>query len=347
MKNIIKVLLVVMALVLVITAFTACEPTEEPCTHEGYEAYRAAVNPTCTETGLTVGSYCTKCGEDILPQEVAPALGHDYSVDVSVAATCTEAGYSEMKCSRCDATNGKTVIDALGHKVGEDGVCTGCKNVLVTTADELVAALEAGKNVVLMNDIIIDPANMSNAYGTTGLNIKNGQSLDGNGFVLDIHGASGTWDSGVNTTGGVIKNIKITGAFRGVFINHNSDHSEQVVLENVVIEGTTYTISCDQGKEQTFKAVGSTFNGWTSYAATLGSAEFVDCKFGEGNGYAYCRPYAETTFTNCVFEEGYEIDATRTTLTFVNCYVGETLVTAENVVELLGDGAASIVFENN
>lgn len=192
---------------------------------------------------------------------------------------------------------------------------------VVRTADELVAALEGGEATYIQfkNDIKIDPANMSNAYGTTGINIKNGQTIDGNGYTLDVKGAGGTWDSGINTTGGVIKNIKVTGSFRGIFINHNSTHSEPVVLENVIIDGTTYTISCDQGMNQTLIATNCTFNGWTSYAATLGEATFVNCKFGKGNGYAYCRPYAPTTFVGCEFGTGYAIDTTRTEITFENC----------------------------
>ncbi len=206
--------------------------------------------------------------------------------------------------------------------------------VAVPNADTLIEKLENSEDVILGANIKIDPASMSNAYGTTGINIKNGQTLDGNGYTLDIKGAGGTWDSGINTTGGLIKNIKVTGSFRGIFINHNSTHSEQVVLENVIIDGTTYTISCDQGMNQTLKATKSTFNGWTSYAATLGEATFTDCEFGEGNGYAFCRPYAPTTFKNCVFEEGYQIDAIAK-VTLENCYIGETLITAENLATLV------------
>ncbi len=192
--------------------------------------------------------------------------------------------------------------------------------VVVYTADELVAALEEGKGVLFANDIKIDPANMSNAYGKTGINVKNGQTIDGNGYILDVKGAGGTWDSGINTTGGIIRNIKVTGSFRGIFINHNSEHSETVVLENVIIEGTTYTISCDQGTNQGLEATNCTFNGWTSFAATLGYAKFIDCYFGEGNGYAYCRPYAPTEFIGCEFEAGYTVDESKAEVSFdENC----------------------------
>jgi len=206
--------------------------------------------------------------------------------------------------------------------------------VLVETADELVAALENGDDVVLMNDIKIDPANMSNAYGTTGLNVKNGQAIYGNGNTLDIKGAGGTWDSGINTTGGLIKDLKVTGSFRGIFINHNSTHSEPVVLENVILDGTTYTISCDQGMNQNLIATDSTFKGWTSFAATLGEAKFVDCFFGKGNGYSYCRPYAPTEFVGCEFEAGYTLEPCAA-VTFEDCTIGGVALTADNVEELV------------
>ena len=201
-------------------------------------------------------------------------------------------------------------------------------------ADDLVEALEAGDDVVLTADVKIDPAGMSNAYGTTGLNVKNGQTIDGGGNTLDIKGAGGTWDSGINTTGGLIKNITVTGSFRGIFINHNSTYSETVVLENVILDGTVYTISCDQGMNQNFEAYDSTFNGWTSYAATLGTAKFVNCNFGEGSGYAYCRPYAPTEFVGCAFEAGFTVNP-RAAIVFDNCTLGGVALTSANIAELV------------
>lgn len=209
---------------------------------------------------------------------------------------------------------------------------------VIEDADGLVEALESGKDVVFNDDVKIDPAGMSNAYGTTGINVKNGQTIDGNGNTLDIKGAGGTWDSGINTTGGLIKNLTVTGSFRGIFINHNSSHSEPVVLENVIIDGTTYTISCDQGMYQTLTATNSTFNGWTSFAATLGEATFTDCSFGEGNGYAYCRPYAPTTFVGCEFEAGYKLEPIAA-VTFENCTLNGVALTDANINELVTDTA--------
>ena len=192
----------------------------------------------------------------------------------------------------------------------------------------------------MISDIKIDPANMSNAYGTTGINVKYGQSIDGGGHTLNIKGAGGTWDSGINTTGGLIKNITVTGSFRGIFINHNSTHSEKVVLDHVIIEGTTYTISCDQGLNQNLEANYCTFKGWTSFAKTLGTAKFTDCTFGYGAGYNFSRPYAPTEYVRCNFEKGHQLDA-RAAVTFEDCKLDGKALTAENLATLVTKNIAN------
>ena len=230
--------------------------------------------------------------------------------------------------------------DSFNENYDEDAFVA---DYYVTTADGLIEALETSGNgevVGLMGDVKIDPANMSNAYGTTGINIKNGQILDGNGNTLDVNGAGGTWDSGINITGGTVRNITVTGSFRGIFINHNGTVNGPVVLENVTTDGTVYTISCDQGTNNGLTATGCTFNGWTSFAKTLGNAEFINCKFAEGSGYAFCRPYAPTTFVGCDFAAGYKLDA-RAAVTFENCTIGGVALTADNLATLVTSNIAN------
>ena len=245
------------------------------------------------------------------------------NADGSVAEPLDYMGYVGRGYTLANCEGSKVVIDGTEFvQVGNAapyGIYTinGCTPV--STADELVAALEANEGVYFLNDIKIDPASMSNAYGATGINVKNGQTIDGGGHTLNIQGAGGTWDSGINTTGGIIRNITVTGSFRGIFINHTSTYSEKVVLENVTLTGVTYTISCDQGLYQTIEATNCSFYGWTSFAKTAGEAKFVDCYFGAGNGYKYCRPYSNTEFVGCTFCPGYAVDTTRATVTFTDC----------------------------
>ena len=207
----------------------------------------------------------------------------------------------------------------------------------VNTTTAINEALANGEDVVLTGDIAVAKSDVgSNGYGATGISQLNGGVIDGNGNDISVN-AWGTWDSAINTTGGTIKNLNVTGGMRGIFINHNSTYSERVVLENVTIDGTVYTISCDQGMNQGLTATNSTFNGWTSYAVTIGDVKFEDCSFGEGQGYSFCRPYAPTEFVNCAFEEGYELDACAA-VTFENCTIGDVALTAENLATLVTGG---------
>ena len=216
-------------------------------------------------------------------------------------------------------------------------VPAGAEAVAQTTA-ELSAALEAGKNVALLNDIAVAKADAgSNGYGATGISQLNGGVIDGNGNDISVN-AWGTWDSAINTTGGTIKNINVTGGMRGIFVNHNSTNNSKVILENVTIDGTVYTISCDQGTNQGLEAYNSTFNGWTSYAATIGAVKFDGCSFGKGQGYAYCRPYAATEFVNCDFAAGYAIDNVAA-VTFENCTFDGVALTAANLADLVSKPA--------
>ena len=120
------------------------------------EAVDKAVEPTCTETGLTEGKHCSVCGEVLVEQKVVPAKGHTEVVDKAVEPTCTETGLTEGKhCSVCSAVLvEQKVVPAKGHtevvdkavepmctKTGltEGKHCSVCSAVLVK--QEVVPAL--------------------------------------------------------------------------------------------------------------------------------------------------------------------------------------------------------------
>ncbi len=77
-------------------------------------AYKA---PTCTQSGLSQGTYCTVCGLTLTAQQVIPATGHTEVIDKAVAPTCTETGMTEGKhCSVCgEILVARGILDALGH----------------------------------------------------------------------------------------------------------------------------------------------------------------------------------------------------------------------------------------
>lgn len=77
---------------------TITPPANVACDHN--TVTDAAVAPTCTATGLTEGSHCTKCGVVFTEQTVVPALGHSYSV-TSHDATCVDYELFHYECSKC------------------------------------------------------------------------------------------------------------------------------------------------------------------------------------------------------------------------------------------------------
>ena len=226
-------------------------------------------------------------------------------------------------------TTGKLTID--GYKVVAEGKLEDAEgNTIATNVAGLKDALKEGDDVILADDMAIKSSESeSNSYGKTGINMTNGGTIDGGGNDISID-AWATWDSAINTTGGTIKNINVTGGMRGIFVNHNSDNCSKVYLENVVVDGTVYTISCDQGTNNGLEATNSTFNGWTSYAATIGDVKFTNCYFGEGQGYSYCRPYAPTEFVGCDFEAGFILEPVAA-VTLEDCTYDGVAVTAENL----------------
>ena len=252
--------------------------------------------------------------------------------------TLTGGEFAAKPADKYIAAGYKALINQQGDKYYV--VPTTEAEVVATTTADLNEALANGSKVVLFNDIAVAKSEVgSNGYGATGISQLNGGLIDGNGKKLSVNAWS-TWDSALNTTGGTIKNLNVTGGMRGIFVNHNSTNNSKVILDNVVIDGTIYTISCDQGTNQGLEATNSTFNGWTSYASTIGEVKFTNCSFGEGQGYAFCRPYAPTTFVGCNFAAGFELDAVAA-VTFENCKINGVALTAENLATLVTSNTAN------
>ena len=163
-------------------------------------------------------------------------------------------------------------------------------------------------------------------------NVKfNGQGMNG-----DTKGISVT---GENLT---IRNSNISNAFRGIIFWDNIGGNN--LIENCTIDNVIYTFNINASTVKpgtTLTVKNSTLNGWTSYSGCMSLVSFEKCNLGKSNGYAYLVAYADTTFTDCTFNDGYQIAAGNVsgkTITITNCKLADgTVITAENFAEKLGD----------
>lgn len=215
--------------------------------------------------------------------------------------------------------------------------------VVVTTYEELIAALAGDvKSIKMMNNITA-AATQSSSYGKAGIVINAGYVLDGNGYTLTINDANATWDCAIAMRGGEVKNLTIAGAMRGVFM---PGADGDVVIDNCEFKNVVYTFNSDAGsKDYTVTIKNTTLNGWTSFSPVHKSVTFENCSFGEGSGYAFCRPYQATTFTNCSFDEGFKLDTAEAgdnNLAFNECTYNGTALSAKNNAMFYNGGSVVI-----
>ena len=205
-------------------------------------------------------------------------------------------------------------------KVGDDCTFTYTKldncSEVVTNAEELVAALAEGKNVFFANDITV--AATDGGYSKAGILQNKAQTIDGNGHTLTVTGAGATWDCAIYTNGGLIKNLTVAGAMRGIF---TAGTSADIYIENVIFKNVIYTFNSDGGnKNYGVYLSNCTINGWTSHSDVHKEVVYTKCSFGEGSGYRFCRPYGKTSFVECTFCSGYTVDESNTNdITYTNC----------------------------
>ena len=107
---------------------------------------------TCTETGLTDGVKCSRCGVILSAQQTIPATGHTWSTWTrTIEPTCDTKGQDTRTCTVCGVTETREV-NALGHNymsvVTTSATCTEpgirtytCVNDPTHTYTETIAAL--------------------------------------------------------------------------------------------------------------------------------------------------------------------------------------------------------------
>lgn len=149
MKKIRILAMLMLAVALMLFAFTSCGNTEDPETPEEEHVHAfgaatctepatcecgetegealghtvvndAAVAATCTTPGKTAGQHCSACGLVVTAQQLVDALGHTYNTTVT-EPTCATDGYTTYTCS-CGDSYIADEVDSDGHNY-VDGKC--------------------------------------------------------------------------------------------------------------------------------------------------------------------------------------------------------------------------------
>ena len=88
--------------------------TKINCSHDITEV-RDRVEAACEQNGYSGDTYCTVCGEMIAAGSVIPALGHEYTSEVTKKPTVDAEGERTYTCSRC----GNTYIEPIPKEIPE------------------------------------------------------------------------------------------------------------------------------------------------------------------------------------------------------------------------------------
>ena len=107
---------------------------EKTIPHPGHtEVTDQAVEPTCTETGLTEGTHCSVCHEIFIAQTVIPETGEH----IWDRGRVDEFGNVHYECDTCDATRSKTLM-----------------SISVTTLPNNLIYMEGGRDISLDGMVI-------------------------------------------------------------------------------------------------------------------------------------------------------------------------------------------------
>ena len=259
-------------------------------------------------------------------------------------ATYPVTNSADLVAAIADATAGSVVSLTSGtfplptaSIVGE-GVTiagNGADNTVVVT-EATGYALE--NDNITMKNLTVDGTAASGVYYAGAINLKGNNATIEDSVISG--GGTGTWGASVYVNLGAgetayIRNTKISGGFRGIFLGSQSG---SVVVDECEIDAV-YPINVDGGGNFTVSVSNSKLHGWTSYAQ-ITKATFTDTEFSMGaSGYDVVAAYTDTTFTNCTFDSSFKVYAQDAGFNFVfnNCTKDGTPVTADNFKTLFPD----------
>ena len=239
----------------------------------------------------------------------------------------------------------------------------------VATQEELVKALAESPRITLVADM-----QLTNMVG-----VKD-RILDGGGHTItgpelqqvEVENAEGKkemqnvveTENAVMICSGTVENLTIKGAYRCLGDSKDFPMIGDVRIKNVTADGQTLAMAFGRGgKNGALYVENCILRGWVLING-IQDARFENCTFGfnsEGKN-GYFRPYRDVTLTNCKFENlvdengkvtKYNISFYKTTdglmIVLEDCYVGDTLITQENLKTLLkvNDSKNKVVVRNS
>ena len=272
------------------------------------------------------------------------ATTNESTKDYVSIATTTEELSEAFAASEAGGTvvlpSGSIVLPAAVVAEGVTIQGNGAENTTLVTSS---TGYTVSNDNVTISDVTIDgTAASGQGYGGGAIVLKGDGSTISNAVISgggrSTYGASVYIGLSAGETA-YVENTTISGGFRGIFLGSQSG---SVVVDGCDIDAV-YPISVDGGGEFTVTVKNSRLHGWTSYSE-IASASFENTEFSMGNsGYDFLRPYADTTFTNCTFDEDFTIGAgAAVTITLNDCYKNGVLITADNystldVFDMTGD----------
>ena len=272
------------------------------------------------EEGAVVGNLTVRAGT----VKVYGSITGKFNATGDAAGTVVECPLPAGETTIPTSTN--TPMNIVGEQDAEGNNLT---TVKVSSATSIQS-----NDVTMKNIDIVGSANISVSTSSAtfeNVNIDTGYRNGG----LTLYGTAKDEDDIM-----LFKNVSIIKSYKALHIMHTGT----VQIEDCYLDAV-YPFNCN-GSTGNMIVKNTTLKGWTSYnngSVDTYTTTFDDCVFGasEYYGYAFTRPYNSTVYTNCEFEEGFEIGGSSTnckdgdilTLEFKNCtYKGQPLTVNNNCI---------------
>lgn len=208
----------------------------------------------------------------------------------------------------------------------------------ITTEAALQEALATSGRVVVEGDIQL----------TKGV-VVDSNYLDGAGFTITapVYDENDIATScGILVKRGTVENVTVKGGYRGIGTNKDNTVAGEIRLNNVAADGENCALYVANGSGSgTLVVNNSSFGGQTVFHK-ISHAQFENCTFtwNESGTKGNMTAYTSATLVGCRFENradgtkyalAYPSSIDSCTMILEDCYVGDTLITQENLKTLL------------